>query len=367
MSQTGVPYLELTAEFAELRDEWFAAIDAAGSRAAFILGDAVTAFEQQAAEYIGSKYTLGVANGTDALVLSLRALGIGQGDEVITSPFTFFATAESISLVGATPVFADVDVESFNIDPQSVAAKITAKTKAILPVHIFGHPADMDALLQLADQHDLVIIEDAAQAFGARSGDAVIGSLGATGCFSFYPAKTLGCYGDGGLISTSDESLLEHLKQLRNHGAVAPFTHTEIGYNSRLDAIQASLLSIKLKKFEADMALRQQVAEWYDDRLSGSDAIPPSRPQAGRHAFNLYTIRHPRRDALRDALTAANVGTNQCYPAGLHLQQVYGHLGYQPGDLPVVDQLCTETLSLPIFPGLSEEQVDQVCVVVKNA
>ena len=367
MSQAGVPYLELTTEFAQLRDEWFAAIDATGSKAAFILGDAVTAFEQQAAEYIGSKYALGVANGTDALVLSLRALGIGPGDEVITSPFTFFATAESISLVGATPVFADVDAASFNLDPPGVAAKITEKTKAILPVHIFGHPADMDALQQLSDQHDLVVIEDAAQAFGARSGEAVVGSLGNTGCFSFYPAKTLGCYGDGGLISTSDESVLEHLKQLRNHGAVAPFTHTEIGYNSRLDAIQASLLSIKLKKFEADMALRQQIAEWYDERLTDSDAIPTSRPQTGRHAFKLYTVRHPRRDALREALTAANIGTNQCYPAGLHLQQVYKPLGYQPGDLPVVDQLCTETLSLPIFPGLTEEQVELVCEVVNNA
>lgn len=367
MTQAGVPYLELTAEFAELRDEWFSTIDEAGSKAAFILGDAVTDFEQRAAEYIGSKYALGVANGTDALVLSLRALGIGSGDEVITSPFTFFATAESISLVGATPVFADVDAQSFNLDPQSVAAKITEKTKAILAVHIFGHPADMDALLQLAGQHDLVVIEDAAQAFGARSGDAVVGSLGNTGCFSFYPAKVLGCYGDGGLISTSDESLLEHLKQLRNHGAVAPFTHTEIGYNSRLDAIQASLLSIKLKKFESDMTLRQQVAEWYDARLSGSEAITPSRPKSGRHAFNLYTIRHPRRDALREALTAANIGTNQCYPEGLHLQQVYRHLGYQHGDLPVVDQLCTETLSLPIFPGLSEEQVEQVCRIMIDA
>lgn len=366
MSLAGVPYLELTAEFAELRDEWFAAIDAAGSKAAFILGEAVTAFEQQAAEYIGSKYALGVANGTDALVLSLRALGVGPGDEVITSPFSFFATAESISLVGATPVFADVDVESFNLDPPSVAAKITEKTKAILPVHIFGHPADMQALLKIASQHDIVVVEDAAQAFGARSGDAVVGSLGATGCFSFYPAKTLGCYGDGGLISTSEESVYEHLQRLRNHGATAPFTHTEIGYNSRLDAIQASLLSIKLKKFEADMALRQQVAAWYDARLSDSDAITPARPKTGRHAFNLYTIRHPRRDVLRDALTAAKIGTNQCYPLGLHLQQVYSHLGYKTGDLPVVDQLCGETLSLPIFPGMAESQVEQVCTMVKN-
>lgn len=366
MSQTEVPYLDLTTEFVELRDEWFAAIDATGRRAAFILGDAVTAFEQQAAAFIGAKYALGVANGTDALVLSLRALDIGPGDEVITSPFTFFATAEAISLVGATPVFADVDAQSFNLDPKNVAANISEKSKAILAVHIFGHPADMGALHQTATQKNLVIIEDAAQAFGAKSGDAVVGSLGTTGCFSFYPAKVLGCYGDGGLISTSDASVLARLKQLRNHGAVAPFTHTEIGYNSRLDAIQASLLSIKLKKFEVDMALRQQVAAWYDERLCDSAAIIPARPATGRHAFNLYTIRHPRRDALMEAMNAASIGTNQCYPAGLHMQQVYRHLGYQQGDLPVVDQLCTETLSLPIFPGLTEEQVDQVCTVVKQ-
>jgi dTDP-4-amino-4,6-dideoxygalactose transaminase len=363
----GVPYLDLASEFQTLRDDWIAAIDRIGSRAAFILGDAVTEFQQEVADYIGCRHALGVANGTDALVLSLRALDIGPGDEVITSPFTFFATAESISLVGAIPVFADIDDSSFNIRPDSVREKITDRTKAILPVHIFGHPAEMQPLRAIASEHGLRLIEDAAQAFGAKAGDAVVGSLGDTGCFSFYPAKVLGCYGDGGLVTTSDEGVYERLQRLRNHGAIAAFTHTEIGYNSRLDAVQAVLLAIKLKKIEEDIAKREQVAAWYDERLDGSDAIPPGRPDQGRHAFNLYTIRHPRRNALRQALGDANIGTNQCYPQGLHLQQVYSHLGYRPGDLPVTDQLCNETLSLPIFPGMTEQQVETVCNIVRNA
>ncbi|MEJ2310330.1 MAG: DegT/DnrJ/EryC1/StrS family aminotransferase [Gammaproteobacteria bacterium] len=362
----GVPYLDLVSDFQSLRDDWIAAIDRLGSKAAFILGDAVTQFQQEACDYIGCKHALGVANGTDALVLSLRALGIGPGDEVITSPFTFFATAEAISLVGATPVFADINEFSFNISPASVKAVITDNTRAILPVHIFGHPANMAELRAVADAHGLKLIEDAAQAFGAKSGDGIVGSLGDTGCFSFYPAKVLGCYGDGGLVTTSDEGVYEHLQRLRNHGAVAAFTHTEIGYNSRLDAVQAALLSIKLKKIEEDIEKRRQVASWYDEALEETDAMPPARPDHGRHAFNLYTIRHPRRNALRQALGDANIGTNQCYPQGLHLQQVYHHLGYKPGDLPVTDQLCTETLSLPIFPGMSREQVERVCEVIRK-
>ncbi len=357
----GVPYLSLQQEFQSLREDWFSRIDAIGASGAFILGPNVRAFEQEASAYVGSEFAVAVANGTDALVLSLRALDIGPGDEVITSPFTFFATAEAISVVGATPVFADIDEASFNLDPDSVAARINAKTKALLPVHIFGNPADMGALQQLAQQHGLKIVEDAAQAFGARAGAATVGSLGDTGCFSFYPTKVLGCYGDGGLITTSDEALRERLLKLRNHGATAPFTHDELGYNSRLDEVQAALLRIKLEKLEQDIAARAQVADWYDERLSKLDLVTPRRPAAGRHAFNLYTIRHPRRDALRAHLNEHKIGNSQCYPLGLHLQQIYAGLGYQPGDLPVVDRVCGETLSLPIFPAMTEAQVDTVC------
>ncbi|HEC15098.1 MAG TPA: DegT/DnrJ/EryC1/StrS family aminotransferase [Sedimenticola sp.] len=357
----GVPYLSLQREYQDLRDEWMQAIDGAGASGAFILGPNVRAFEEEAAAYVGAKYAVAVASGTDALVLSLRALGIGPGDEVITTPFTFFATAEAVSLVGATPVFADVEAGSFNIDPASVRERIGPKTRAILPVHIFGNPADMTALGAIAREHGLHVIEDAAQAFGAMHGGARVGGLGDCGCFSFYPTKVLGCYGDGGLITTSDEGVRERLLRLRNHGATRPFIHVEPGYNSRLDEIQAALLRIKLRRIEDAVAARRQVAAWYDRRLSGLDLIRPEPAAGGRHAYNLYTIRHPRRDALREHLSAHGIGTSQCYPQPLHLQEVYAHLGYRPGDLPVVEALCHETLSLPIFPDLGEDQVACVC------
>ncbi|WP_260843156.1 DegT/DnrJ/EryC1/StrS family aminotransferase [Sedimenticola selenatireducens] len=360
----GVPYLSLQDEFLSLQQAWFSRIEEIGAGGAFILGPNVRAFEQEAAAYVGSQYAVAVANGTDALVLSLRAMDIGPGDEVITSPFTFFATAEAISIVGAIPVFADIDEASFNLDPGSVASRIGDKTKAILPVHIFGNPADMSRLGALADTHGLRLLEDAAQAFGARHGDAVVGSMGDAGCFSFYPTKVLGCYGDGGLITTSDEVIRDRLLKLRNHGATAPFTHDELGYNSRLDEVQAALLRLKLEKLEQDIAARLQVAAWYDERLAGMDLITPVRPAKGRHAFNLYTIKHPRRDALRAHLNDHKIGNSQCYPVGLHLQTIYSGLGYQPGDLPVVDRVCGETLSLPIFPAMRESQVDQVCDLV---
>ncbi len=361
---TGVPYLSLQEEFQSLQQTWFGRIEEIGTGGAFILGPNVRAFEQEAAKYVGTQYAVAVANGTDALVLSLRAMDIGPGDEVITTPFTFFATAEAISIVGATPVFADIDEASFNIDPVSVAALINDKTKAILPVHIFGNPADMVTLRSLAESHGLRVIEDAAQAFGAKLGDAVVGSMGDAGCFSFYPTKVLGCYGDGGLITTNDEALRDRLHKLRNHGATAPFTHDELGYNSRLDEVQAALLRIKLEKLDQDIAARIRVADWYDERLAKLDLITPVRPRSGQHAFNLYTIRHPRRDALRAHLNEHKVGNSQCYPLGLHLQSIYAGLGYKPGDLPVVDRLCGETLSLPVYPAMKEDQVDLVCELV---
>ena len=357
----GVPYLSLQREYKELRDEWMQAIDGAGTSGAFILGPNVRAFEEEAAAYVGAKHAIAVASGTDALVLSLRALGIGPGDEVITTPFTFFATAEAVSLVGATPVFADVEVDSFNIDPASVEARITDKTRAILPVHIFGNPADMTRLNAIAKDHGLHVIEDAAQAFGAEHKGQRSGSMSDCGCFSFYPTKVLGCYGDGGLITTSSDDIKTRLLQLRNHGATKPFIHVEAGYNSRLDEIQAALLRIKLRDIEASIVARRQVAAWYDEGLSELDLVTPVPAKDGRHAYNLYTIRHPRRDALREQLNACKIGNSQCYPAPLHLQEIYAHLGYKSGDLPVVEALCHVTLSLPIFPDLSREQVAYVC------
>ncbi len=363
-----VPFLDLTTQYKELETEWFAAIRETGNRGSFVLGPHVQAFEKEFAEAVGVKHAIGVANGTDSLYLSLRALGIGPGDEVITTPFTFFASAETIDMVGATPVFADILPDSFCLDPASVRAKITARTKAILPVHIFGHPAEMGEIMEIASKHKLAVVEDCAQAFGATHNGKVVGAMGDTGSFSFYPTKVLGCYGDGGMITTNRDDLNDHIRRLRNHGAAKPFIHVEIGMNSRLDEIQAALLRLKLKRIKADIAGRQQAAAEYTKRLAGSAVKTPSLPKNGTHAFNLYTVRIPKkRDTVRQALTDAQVGTSQCYPQGLHLQEVYKKLGYQPGCLPACEHASTETLSLPIYPGMPLGHIERVCEVLLAA
>lgn len=362
-----VPFLDLNPEFQALEAEWLAAVRACGQSGAFILGANVTAFEQEVAAYVGTRHAVAVANGTDALVLSLRALDIGPGDEVITTPFTFFATAEAITLVGAKPVFADIQADSYTLDPASVRARITDKTRAIIPVHLYGHPADMGALQAIARQHKLAVVEDCAQAFGASVDGKRVGSLGDTGCFSFYPTKVLGCYGDGGLITTNDEATAQRLRRLRNHGAVAPFVHEEIGYNSRLDEIQAALLRIKLRGIDRAIAGRRAVAADYDRRLDG---LPVTRPSIGAgmgHAFNLYTVRVAKRDAVRQTLTDAQVASSVCYPVPLHVQKVYEGLGYRRGDLPVVETAAGEALSLPIYPGMPEAYSERVSAVLRTA
>ncbi len=361
-----VPFLDLTAQFRALEEEWLAAIRAAGARGSFILGPEVTAFEKEFAEYVGVKHAIGVANGTDALVLSLKALGIGPGDEVITSPFTFFASAECVNLVGATPVFADIEPDSYCLDPASVAVRITPRTKAIIPVHLFGHPAEMGEIMALARRYRLAVVEDCAQAFGATFDGKVVGSLGDLGAFSFYPTKVLGGYGDGGMISTNRGDLAERIRRLRNHGAVQPFLHTEIGTNSRLDEIQAALLRIKLRSIAQDIESRRQVAAEYTRRLAGTPVKPPSAPRHGTHVYNLYTIRTPQRDAVRQALHDNQIGHSLCYPQGLHLQEVYRSLGHKRGDLPVCEQATEEVLSLPIYPGMPLEHIERVCEVIRT-
>jgi dTDP-4-amino-4,6-dideoxygalactose transaminase len=363
---TSVPFLDLTTQFKRLEAEWLAAISATGAAGSFILGPNVTAFEQEFAKYCGVKHAIGVANGTDSLVLSLRALNIGPGDEVITTPFTFFASAEAIDAVGATPVFADILPDSFCLDPDSVRTRINGRTKAILPVHIFGHVAPMDAIMQLANDHGLAVVEDCAQSFGAMSGGQVVGGIGTTGSFSFYPTKVLGGYGDGGMLTTNSDEVNEHVRRLRNHGASKPFIHVEIGYNSRLDEIQAAALRIKLRSIRTDIDGRRQVAAEYQRRLAGTALHLPAASAPDAHVYNLYTIRAPKRDALRQALTDQKIGTSQCYPQGLHLQDVYRHLGYRAGSLPVCEQACTETLSLPIYPGMPLAHIERVCDVVRQ-
>ena len=362
-----VPFLDLSTQYKALETEWLAAIRETGARGSFILGPHTQAFEKEFAEYVGVKHAIAVANGTDSLFLSLRALGIGRGDEVITTPFTFFASAETIDMVGATPVFADILPDSFCLDPASVRAKITAKTKAIVPVHIFGHPSEMGEIMEIAKKHKLAVIEDCAQSFGALHNGKVVGSIGDTGSFSFYPTKVLGCYGDGGMVTTSSDAVNEHIRRLRNHGAMKPFIHTEIGMNSRLDEVQAAVLRIKLRHIRDDIAGRQKVAAEYTKRLASSPVKTPPLPKNGMHVFNLYTIRTPKRDAVRQALTDAQIGTSQCYPQGLHLQEVYKHLGYKTGSLPVCEHASTETLSLPIYPGMPLDHIERVCQVLLQA
>ncbi len=363
---TRVPFLDLTKEFKELEAEWLEAIRGTGRAGTFILGPHVHAFESEFARYVGVAHAIAVANGTDSLILSLRALNIGPGDEVITTPFTFFASSEAIDIVGARPVFADILPDSCCIDPASIRSRITPRTRAILPVHIFGHPADMAEISEIAGEYGLAVIEDCAQAFGAKSAGRIVGSIGDTGSFSFYPTKVLGCYGDGGMVTTNSDEIDERVRRLRNHGAIKPFIHAEIGYNSRLDEIQAALLRLKLRAIEEAIAGRQQVAAEYTRRLAGTPVKAPSTPANGRHVFNLYTIRAPERDTVRQALTDNQIGTSLCYPQGLHLQQVYSHLGYRPGSLPVCERATVESLSLPIYPGMPLDHIERVCDVVAH-
>jgi len=362
-----VAFLDLSDEFNALESEWQTAINETGQSGRFINGPNVEAFEKELADYVGTDYAVAVANGTDALLLSLRALGVGAGDEVITTPYTFFATAEVISLVGATPIFIDTEAHSFNIDPDKLRASITPKTKAIMPVHLFGNPANMSAINAIAEEFSIPVIEDAAQAFGADVDGKRVGSLGKTGCFSFYPTKVLGCYGDGGIITTNDADLVERVRVLKNHGASGPFMHNTAGYNSRLDEIQAALLRIKLRKIDDDIAARRRVAARYDELLADSAITIPVRPDFGGHVFNLYTIQVENRDAVRQALTDNKIPSSLCYPLPLHLQEVYLGLDYHAGDLPVCEHHSTVALSLPVYPAMPDEDIVRICDVLKSA
>lgn len=362
-----IPYFDLTRQFAGIEAQWLDAISEIGRAGSFILGPHVQAFEREFAEATGAAEAVAVANGTDALVLALRAFDIGRGDEVVTTPFTFFASAEAINLVGATPVFADVRPGDFNLDPDSAARCVGRATRALLPVHIFGAPADMRAFNEIAARHGLCVIEDAAQAYGASQAGRLAGSLGDAGCFSFYPTKVIGCFGDGGMVTVRDPGTAARLRHLRNHCTTVPFRHDGIGYNSRLDEIQAALLRLKLAAVDDVIERRRRIAHRYASRLEGSPVTVPA-PMAGcGHVYNLYTVRVPGRDRVVAALKEAGIGVAVCYPEPLHLQRVYRELGYSRGDLPVAEALCDEVLSLPVYPELTDSQVDRVCAVLLDA
>ena len=363
-----VPMVDLKIQYAAIRDEVASAVHGVIESAHFILGPQGKALEEAIAAYHGVKYAVAVASGTDALHLALRAAGITSGDEVITTPFTFIATAEAASYIGAVPVFVDIDPLTFNIDISKIEAAITKKTKAIIPVHLYGAPVEMEGLMQLAKKHGLKVIEDCAQSFGAEYRGKKTGAFGDIGCFSFFPSKNLGAYGDGGMVVTDDARLAEHMLSLRNHGSHIRYYHDEIGYNSRLDEIQAAILRIKFRHIDEYNAKRRNNAFLYNKFLAGTGIQTPSEQQSTKHVFHQYTIRVKNRDAVKQKLDEGNVTSSMIYyPVPLHLQAAYKSLGMKPGSLPKAEQAAQEVLSLPMYPELTEEQIRLVADAVKKA
>ncbi len=367
-----VPMVDMLAGYPPIKDEIETAVKNVFNKANFILGEEVTKFEKEFAAHNGTKYAVGVANGTDALRMAFIASGIKKGDEVITTPFTFIATSETITQVGATPVFADIDPVTFNLDPRSVEKKITNKTRAIVPVHLYGMPCDMDAIMAIAKKHNLIVVEDTAQAFTGKykpaGGDwKYLGSIGHCGTYSFFPAKNLGAFGDGGAITTSDDKIYETLKQLRNHGSKVRYHHEMEGFNSRLDTVQAAVLSVRLKHVEKWTEMRNAVAAKYAEALKGV-CVTPVVPANARHSFNYYTLRFDtkaKRDNAQKYLTEQQISNQIYYPIALHLQEAYAHLGGKRGDLPVCDAVMDTVFSLPMYPELTGEQIKTVTDAVK--
>ena len=382
---TKVPLLDLKAQYAQIRAEVLPVIESVCASQHFILGEHVRAFEAEVAQYCGASAGIGVSSGTDALLLALMAFGIGAGDEVITSPFTFFATAGTIARTGARPVFCDIDPETFNISAAAVESFIErqcrvdqgvlvnrwtgGRIRALMPVHLYGQSADLDGLVRIARAYGLRIIEDAAQAIGTEYSDGTrVGSIGDIGCFSFFPSKNLGAFGDAGLCTTNDPDLAEHMRVLRVHGGKPKYFHAFIGGNFRIDELQAAILRVKLKHLDAWTEARQRNAAYYSAAFERAGLAPrivtPRAPAAGRHIFNQYAIRAERRDELRAALTERGIGTEIYYPVPLHLQQCFAHLGYQQGDFPESERAAAETLALPVYPELTEAQLAHVVAAV---
>ncbi len=369
MKQTAsvkVPFIDLSAQQKTVQTEVNAAIRRIFSSQKYILGHYGAELEEKIAAKIQCGHAIGVANGSDALYLALLALGVGPGDEVITTPFSFFATAGSISRTGAVPVFADIEADTFNLDASKIAARVTKKTKAVLPVHLFGLPCDMNKVLAAAKRHGLPVVEDAAQSFGATFHGKQTGSLGDIGCFSFYPTKNLGGAGDGGILTTSSPELADKLKVLRNHGSSQKYLHHVIGINSRLDEIQAAVILAKLKRIDGWNAARQKIAKRYAKGLAGLPLKLPAAPAGMEPIHHLYTVRTEKRDRLHEFLTQKDVGSGVYYPLPLHLQPCYRFLDYKPGDMPVSEAACKTALSLPMFAEMTLKQADHVIASVRE-
>ena len=362
--QTGVsmqvPLLDLKAQYATIKDEVLQEISKVCESQYFALGPAVAQFEEEIAAYCGCKYAVGVSSWTDALLVSLMAMDIRQGDEIITTPFSFFATAGSIVRVGAKPVFIDIKPDSYNIDPSLIEEKITEKTRAIIPVHLYGQAVQMKPITELAQRHNLAVIEDAAQGIGASQDGVMCGNFGDCGCFSFYPTKNLGAFGDGGLVTTNIEALAEKLRILRDHGQKPRYFYNMVGGNFRLDSIQAAVLTVKLKYLDKWNEKRRRNAALYNNLFSNSPVRTPKINSNNICTYHQYTIAVPERDDLQKFLSENNIGSAIFYPKPLHLQDCFSELGYRQGDLPVTESLCNEVLSLPIYPELSTEQIEYV-------
>ena len=355
-----VPFVDLKQQYASIKTEVDAAIARVIENTSFILGPEVRAFEASFAEYVGARSCIGVNSGTAALQLALMAAGIGSGDEVIVPSFTFFATAEAVSVLGATPVFIDIDPVSYTITAEAIERAITPRTRAVIPVHLYGQSADLDPIIELAAKHNLQVIEDAAQAHGAEYRSKRVGALGSVGCFSFYPSKNLGAYGEAGAIVTNDEELATRLRLLRDHGSTSKYAHAIVGYNFRMEEIQAAVLNVKLPHLNKWNDGRRANAARYYEVLTNSELILPREMDYARHVYHVYAVQSDHRDELQRRLTAAGVQSGVHYPIPIHLQPAYASLGYKPGSLPVTEQLAERVLSLPMFPELTEEQIDRV-------
>ena len=361
-----IPILDLKRQYHGIKSEINEALERVMESTHFILGPEVKKLEEDIAKYCGVKHSIGVANGTDALELVLRALEIGEGDEVITTPFTFFASAEVVSKLGAKPVFVDIDKDTYLIDVDKIEEKITEKTKAIMPVHIFGQACDMEKLMKLADKYKLYVIEDSCQAIGSEYEGKKVSSFGIAGCFSFYPTKNLGGYGDGGMIVTDNDELVNRIRVLRAHGSKIKYYHQDIGYNSRLDEMQAAILNVKFKYLDDWNKQRRKHAYRYNELLSGCVKTPKEAAYEQCHIYHQYTIEVRNRDEFAKLLKDKGIGTMIYYPVPLHLQDVYKDLGYRKGDLPYAEAACDNVISIPISPEMTTEEQDYIIAEIKR-
>jgi dTDP-4-amino-4,6-dideoxygalactose transaminase len=361
-----IPFVDLKAQYASIKDEIGPAIQGILDSCQFTLGAEVVAFEKEFAAYSQAEHGIGVNTGTSALHVALLAAGVGPGDEVITVPFTFVATVAAIYYTGARAVFVDIDPRSFTMNPAAIEAAITPKTKAILPVHLYGQTADMDPILEIAKRHGLVVIEDAAQAHGAEYKGRRAGSMGDMGCFSFYPGKNLGAYGEGGMVVTNNPDYARTMRMLRDWGAEKKYEHVLKGYNYRLEGIQGAILRVKLRHLEAWTEARRTAASRYDKLLAGSGVAAPEAMPYARHVYHVYAIRTRQRAAWQESLQAQGIQTGIHYPIPVHLLPAYADLGYKAGDFPHSEQAANEVLSMPMFPELTAAQIEEVCGALRN-